>query len=92
MNFGVEKFKLIHDALAYQVSKEIGQAAAILSGKVDAIILTGGLAYDKSLVNYIKEKVEFISNVVVFPGEDELLALVEGGLRALNKEERVKEY
>ncbi|MCB2310415.1 butyrate kinase [Clostridium tagluense] len=89
---GDEKYKLIFEAMGYQVAKEIGKCAAVLSGKVDAIILTGGIAYGKPMVNYIKEKVEFITNVVVYPGEDELLALAEGGLRVLNGEEKAKEY
>jgi len=89
---GDDKFKLILDAMQYQVAKEIGKCAAVLSGKVDAIILTGGIAYGKSTVNYIKERVEFICPVVVYPGEDELLALAEGGLRVLNHQEKAREY
>lgn len=89
---GDEKYKLIFEAMGYQVAKEIGKCAAVLSGKVDAIILTGGIAYGKPIVNYIKERVEFITNVVVYPGEDELLALAEGGLRVLNGQEMAKEY
>ena len=78
--------------MAYQVAKEIGRCAAVLKGKVDAVILTGGIAYSKYIVNYIKERVEFISEVVVYPGEDELLALAQGGLRVLNGQEKAKEY
>ncbi|GAA0123679.1 MAG: butyrate kinase [Clostridium argentinense] len=89
---GDEKCKLIFEAMGYQIAKEIGKCAAVLKGKVDAIILTGGIAYSKSMVNYIKDKVEFISEVVVYPGEDELLALAEGGLRVLRMEEEAKEY
>ncbi|MBZ9689408.1 butyrate kinase [Clostridium estertheticum] len=89
---GDEKCKLIFEAMGYQVAKEIGKCAAVLSGKVDAIILTGGIAYGKPIVNYIKERVEFITKVVVYPGEDELLALAEGGLRVLNHQEKAKEY
>ena len=89
---GCEKSKLIYEAMGYQVAKEIGKCAATLKGKVDAIILTGGIAYSKSMVKYIKERVEFISEFVVYPGEDELLALTEGGLRVLNGEEEAKEY
>lgn len=89
---GDKEAKLIFDAMGYQVAKEIGKCAAVLSGKVDAIILTGGIAYSKNLVNYIKERVEFISQVVVYPGEDEILALAEGGLRVLRGEEAAKEY
>lgn len=89
---GDEKSKLIFEAMGYQVAKEIGKCAAVLSGKVDAIILTGGIAYGKLMVKYIKERVEFICPVVVYPGEDELLALAEGGLRVLRGEEEAKEY
>ena len=89
---GDKEAKLIFDAMAYQVAKEIGRCAAVLQGKVDAIILTGGIAYAKYIVDYIKERVEFISQVVVYPGEDELLALAEGGLRVLTGQEAAKEY
>jgi butyrate kinase len=89
---GDKKAELIFKAMAYQISKEIGSCAAILSGKVDAIILTGGLAYNNMLVELISERVKFISKVVVYPGEDEMLALAEGGLRVLRGEEVAKEY
>lgn len=89
---GDKKAELLQNAMAYQVAKEIGKCAAVLCGKVDAIILTGGIAYGKEMVDIIKEKVEFISPVVVYPGEDELLALAQGGLRVLKGEEAVKEY
>ncbi len=89
---GEPKAKLVHDAMGYQVAKEIGAAAAVLNGKVDAIILTGGMAYGKPMVNLIKEKVAFIAPIVVYPGEDEMLALAQGVIRVLNGEENVKEY
>lgn len=89
---GDKKSQLIEDAMAYQIAKEIGKCAAVLSGKVDAIILTGGIAYGKEIVQYIRERVEFIAKVIVYPGEDELLALTQGGLRVLNGEEKAKEY
>lgn len=89
---GDKKAQLIQDAMAYQIAKEIGKCATVLSGKVDAIILTGGIAYGKQIVEYIKGKVEFIAKVIVYPGEDELLALTQGGLRVLNGEELAKEY
>lgn len=89
---GDKKAKLIQDAMAYQVAKEIGKCAAVLCGKVDAIILTGGIAYGKPTVNYIKDRVSFIAPIVVYPGEDELLALTQGGLRVLKGEEEAKEY
>ncbi len=89
---GDEKYKLIFEAMGYQVAKEIGKCAAVLKGKVDAIILTGGIAYGKPMVSYISERVEFICPVVVYPGEDELLALAEGALRVLSGKEQAKEY
>ena len=89
---GDSKAKLIHDAMGYQVTKDIGAAAAVLSGEVDAIILTGGMAYGKPMVDLIREKVDFIAPIVVYPGEDEMLALAQGAIRVLNGEEEVREY
>ena len=92
MLVGDEKTKMIHDAMGYQVSKDIGAAAAVLKGKVDGIILTGGMAYGKPIVNLIKDNVSFIAPVIVYPGEDEMLALAQGTLRVLRGEEAAKEY
>ncbi|KXZ39024.1 butyrate kinase [Alkalithermobacter thermoalcaliphilus JW-YL-7 = DSM 7308] len=89
---GNEKAKLIFEAMAYQVAKEIGSCAAVLKGKVDAIILTGGIAYSEMFVNWIKERVSFIAEVKVYPGEDEMIALAQGGLRVLKGEEEAKSY
>lgn len=89
---GNPEASLIHDAMGYQVAKEIGAAATVLNGKVDAIILTGGMAYGKPMVNFIKERVNFIAPVIVYPGEDEMLALAQGAIRVLNGEEEVKIY
>lgn len=84
--------ELIYYAMAYQVAKEIGAQATVLKGKVDAIILTGGVAYDKMFTNWVVEMVNFLSEVVIYPGEDELTALAEGGLRILRGEEHPKIY
>lgn len=92
MEEGNKEAELLYKAMAYQVAKEIGSCAAVLKGEVDAIILTGGLAYGEEYVSWIKERVSFISPVVVYPGEDEMLALAEGGLRVLKGEETAKEY
>lgn len=89
---GNEEAKLIYEAMAYQVAKEIGSCAAVLKGKVDGIILTGGIANDELFTNWIIERVNFISEVQVYPGEDELDALAKGGLRVLKGEEEAKEY
>ena len=84
--------ELIYSAMAYQVAKEIGAQAVVLKGKVDAIILTGGIAYDKTFTTWIEEMVNFISKVIIYPGEDELTALAEGGFRILKGEEHPKIY
>ena len=89
---GDKNAELIFEAMAYQIAKEVGACAAVLKGDVDAIILTGGLAYGKLLVNWIEERINFISQVIVYPGEDELGALVGGGLRVLNGTEELKVY
>ncbi|MFO7887112.1 MAG: butyrate kinase [Eubacteriales bacterium] len=89
---GDKNAKIIYEAMAYQVSKEIGAGAAVLEGKVDGIVLTGGVAYDNKFINWIKTRVGFISRIFVYPGEDELKALAEGGLRVLKEEELAKEY
>ena len=89
---GNEKAKLIYEAMAYQIAKEIAADAAVLYGKVDAIILTGGLAYDKMLVKLISDRVQFIADIKVVPGEHEMIALTEGALRVLRGEEQAKEY
>ncbi len=89
---GDEKAKLVFEAMAYQIAKEIGSCAAVLKGRVDAIILTGGLAYGEMLTDWIKERVAFISEVVIYPGEDEMSALALGGLRVLKGEETAQEY
>ncbi len=87
-----EYAKLILDAFIYQVCKDIGAQAAVLMGKVDQIILTGGIAYSPYTTGEIKNRVGFISDITVYPGEDELLALAQGALRVLNKEEEAKIY
>ncbi|MGM0396099.1 MAG: butyrate kinase [Bacillota bacterium] len=89
---GDEYAELIYKAMAYQVSKDIGAAAAVLKGDVNQIIITGGIAYDEMFTGWIKEMVGYISGVTVYPGEDELQALAEGGLRVLRQEESPKVY
>ena len=79
-------------AFHYQIAKEIGAMAAVLNGKVDQIILTGGIAYGKETVAALREKVEWIAPITVYPGEDELLALTQGALRVLTGEEEAKVY
>jgi len=66
--------------------------ATVLNGRVDQIILTGGIAYSPVVVNEIKKRVEWISDITVYPGEDELLALAQGAIRVLDGEEEAKIY
>ncbi len=80
------------EAFIIQVAKDIGSMACVLKGKVDQIIVTGGIAYDKVVVDGLKEKAGWIAPLTVYPGEDELLALVQGGLRVLNGEEEAMTY
>jgi len=89
---GNEKYRQILEAMAYQVSKEIGANATVLKGKVDAIFLTGGLAYDKYLTGWIKERTAFIAPIYLFPGEGEMEALAEACLRVLLGSEKAKVY
>ena len=66
--------------------------SVVLKGNVDTIILTGGIAYSPVVINAIKENVNWISNLTVYPGEDELLALAQGAIRVLDEEEEAREY
>lgn len=89
---GNREFQLIFEGMAYQVAKEIGACATVLKGKIDAICITGGLAYSELMVNLIKERVEWIAPILLFPGEEEMKALALGALRVLRSEEKPKEY
>ena len=89
---GDEKANLIYEAMAYQVAKEIGSAAAVLKGDVDAILLTGGLAYGEGFVKWIIDRIGFIAPVHVYPGEDELTALAEAVSEALAGREPIRVY
>lgn len=82
----------VYQAMAYQISKEIGAMATVLNGIIDAIVLTGGLAKSRMLTDWIKERVSFIAPVLVFPGDDEMKALAKGVLRVLNNQEKLKNY
>lgn len=92
MKNGNKKAELLLKGMAYQISKEIGKCSTVLCGRVDAVILTGGVAYGKEIVELIKERISFIAPVIVYPGEDELLALAQGTLRVLKGEEKAKSY
>ena len=89
---GDEKGSLIFDAFIYQIEKEIGSMAVVLDGEVDAIVLTGGIAYSDYVTNAINKKVKWIAPMVVYGGEDELLALAQGAIRVLDGVEEAKIY
>ena len=89
---GDTKAAEVREAFITQVAKDIGSMACVLKGKVDQVIVTGGIAYDKVVVAGLKERAEWIAPMTVYPGEDELLALVQGGLRVLNVEEKAMVY
>ena len=78
--------------MAYNVAKNIGAMAAVLKGEVDAVLITGGIAYSKMLSEYLVEHSKFIAPVFVYPGEGELSALAAGANRVLSGEEEPKEY
>lgn len=89
---GNELAKKIYEAQAYQVAKGIGELAPVLKGNIDAIIMTGGVAYSQMLTDMITEYVGFLAPVVVMPGENELESLAAGALRILNSEEEAEAY
>ncbi len=92
INAGDQQAKLVYDAMGYQIAKEIGSMATVLEGKIDAVVVTGGIAHSDYLMNLIKEHVEFLGKFFVHPGEDEMKALNEGAVRVLNGEEVAKIY
>jgi butyrate kinase len=73
--------------MVYQIAKDIGAMATVLCGQADAVLLTGGMAHSARLVAALRERIEWIAPVAIYPGEDELQALVEGALRVLRGEE-----
>lgn len=89
---GDQYAEFIMEAMAYQIAKEIGAAAAVLHGEVKAVIITGGLAYSQRLINWIKDRTAWIAEIIVEAGEDEMRALNESGLRILRGIEAVKDY
>jgi butyrate kinase len=89
---GDEKAKLVYEAMLYQVAKHIGAMFTVLMGEVDAIIITGGIAYSEMATGYIRGRVEKLAKVCVYPGEDEMEALAMNGLQALSGETEILEY
>ena len=89
---GDEHAKLIIDAMIYHVAKAIAEKGAVLCGKIDAIIITGGIAYWQYIVDELKKRVEWMAPVHVYPGEDEMSALAANAAATLNGEIEVKKY
>lgn len=89
---GDEQATLVFEAFIHQVAKDVGAMSTVLQGKVDAIILTGGIAYNEMVCNEIKKRCGWIAEFVIYPGEDELLALTQGALRVLKGEEKAMDY
>ena len=84
--------KQVWEAFFYQIAKDAGAMAAVLHGKVDQIILTGGIAYNPFTAKTLTEYLGWIAPVTTYPGEDELLALCQGALRVMTGEEEAKNY
>lgn len=89
---GDKEAENVYNAMIYQIACEIGSRAVVLKGKIDAIVITGGLANSKTLVNKLKEWVSFLGKVLIYPGEDEMKALASTALRVLKGEEKAKIY
>jgi len=89
---GAQDVKLVLEAMAYQVSKWIGQMAVVLSGNIDAIVVSGGIAHSRFVLDCIKNKTDFLAKIIVLPGGDEMEALAMGALRVLRGKEEAKEY
>ncbi|MEI8216789.1 MAG: butyrate kinase [Eubacteriales bacterium] len=89
---GDEFAAFIYEAMAYNIAKEIGAMATVLSGEIDRIIITGGIAYDGRIVKMLTDRIGFIGKVELVPGEEEIKALVERGLQYLRGEIEIKHY
>jgi butyrate kinase len=92
MQTGDEMAQLVFAGLIYQIAKEIGAMAAVLWGKIDAILLTGGMVYAHEVVEGLRARAGWIAPIYCYPGEDEMRALAEGALRVLRGEEKAREY
>lgn len=89
---GDEKAKLVYEAMALNTAKNIAEVSVVVNGKVDAIVLTGGIAYSKMFTQMISDRVSFIAPVTILPGENEMECLALGGLRVQRGEETAREY
>ncbi|MBN2877274.1 MAG: butyrate kinase, partial [Bacilli bacterium] len=89
---GDSEAQFYYEAMGYNVAKEVGAMYFACKGKVDAVLITGGLAHSKYFTDYLKSYIEKTVPVYLYPGEDEMRALVEGTLRVLRKEEKLQAY
>ncbi|HNV02822.1 MAG TPA: butyrate kinase [Vicinamibacterales bacterium] len=89
---GDERARLVFEAMAYQIAKAIGAMATVLHGRIDAVLLTGGMAHSSRLVEAIRGSVAWIAPLAIYPGEDEMQALAEGVLRVLRGEEQARQF
>lgn len=87
-----ESAEKVLEAMAYQIAKEIGQLATVVSGNVHAIAITGGVAHSKRVMDMIQKRINFIAETFIIPGENEMEALRDGVLRVLSGEEKALEY
>jgi butyrate kinase len=87
-----ENARLVRDAMIYQIAKEIGASAAVFKGKLDGVVLTGGLVYSHSFRKLLRSYIRWLGRIFVFPGEREMEALAAGAFRVLNGEEEAKDY
>jgi len=87
-----EQVELCLKAMAYQICKDICANLAVLSGQIDAIVLTGGIMYDKRIRQWIRERIEWVAPIFEYPGGDEMGALRDAAIRVLRNEEKVKVY
>lgn len=89
---GDEHAKFIYEAMAMSVARNIAREVPVVKGNVEAIILTGGIAYSEMFTGMVKELVDYIAPVIVYAGENEMQSLALGGLRVLRGEEEAKAF
>jgi butyrate kinase len=92
MRKGDKKARLVLDAMTYQIAKECGAMAAVLNGGQDAVVVTGGISQNETVMELLTPRLEWLGKLLVYPGEDELCALAKGALRVLRDEEKHKVY
>lgn len=89
---GDEKARLVMDAMIYHIAKYIAAQGAALCGQIDAILITGGLAYEEYITSRLRERISFLAPIHLYPGENELESLAENALSVLRGEQELKNY